>query len=88
MDLRFVRIGFLVISALLGSQVIGMQAGWPVWLRLLFGAASGTVLVLVEAAIHRIGRVSVRERRRANVPLGSPSRHRSWLPSVTSKGDR
>ncbi len=60
MDLRFIRVGFLVISALLGSQMIGLQAGWPVWLRLLLGAALGAVLVLVEATIHRIGRVSVR----------------------------
>ena len=50
MDLRFVRIGFLVISALLGSQIIGVQVGWPAWLRLLLGAASGAVLVLLEAA--------------------------------------
>ena len=60
MDLRFVRVGFMVISALLGSQVIGLQAGWPLSLRLLVGAASGGVLMLFEAAIHRIGRVSVR----------------------------
>ena len=60
MDLRFVRIGFVVISALLGSQIIGIQAGWPLWLRLLLGAAMGGMLVLVEATIHRIGRVSVR----------------------------
>ena len=60
MDLRFVRVGFMIISALLGSQVIGLQAGWPLGLRLLVGAASGGVLMLFEAAIHRIGRVSVR----------------------------
>lgn len=60
MDLRFVRIGFLVISALLGSQVVGQVSGWPVWLRLVLGAGAGAVLVLLEAFIHRIGRVSVR----------------------------
>ena len=60
MDLRFVRVGFMVISALLGSQVIGLQEGWPLWLRLLVGAGSGGVLMLLEAAIHRVGRVSVR----------------------------
>ena len=60
MDLRFVRVGFLVISALLGSQVIGQAAGWPLGLRLLLGSAAGAVLVLLEAFIHRIGRVSVR----------------------------
>jgi uncharacterized protein YacL len=60
MDLRFVRFGFVIISALLGSQVISQAAGWPLWLRLLLGASAGAVLVLVEAAIHRIGRVSIR----------------------------
>ena len=60
MDLRFVRIGFVIISALLGSQVMGEAAGWSLWLRLLVGALAGTVLMLLEAAIHRIGRVSVR----------------------------
>ena len=60
MDLRFVRVGFIIISALLGSQLIGQETSWPVWLRGLLGAGAGTVLVLIEAAIHRIGRVSVR----------------------------
>ena len=60
MDLRFIRIGFLVISALLGSQMIGFELGWPWWLRAVVGAAGGALLILIEAAIHRIGRVSVR----------------------------
>ena len=60
MDLRFVRVGFLIISALLGSQIIGQQGGWSLSLRLILGIAAGGVLVLVEAFIHRIGRVSVR----------------------------
>ena len=60
MNLRFVRISFIVISALLGSQMLGQAIGWPMWLRVLVGAASGAVLVLIEAAIHRVGRVSVR----------------------------
>ena len=60
MDLRFVRVGFVVISGLLGSQAIGVDTGWVWWARFLIGAVSGTILVLVEAAIHRIGRVSVR----------------------------
>jgi len=60
MDLRFVRIGFIIISALLGSQVIGRSGSMPVVVRLLVGAGAGAVLVLIEAAIHRIGRVSVR----------------------------
>ncbi len=60
MDLRLIRLGFLVISGLLGSQIIGVQAAWPMWLRLLIGVGAGGVLVLLEATIHRIGRVSVR----------------------------
>lgn len=60
MDLRFVRLGFVIISALLGSQVIGHGAGWPYWLRLTAGAGAGAFLVLIEAAIHKVGRVSVR----------------------------
>jgi len=60
MNLRFVRFGFVVISALLGFQLIGQETGWPQWLRALTGGAAGAVLVLLEAFIHRIGRVSVR----------------------------
>jgi uncharacterized protein YacL len=60
MDLRFVRVGFVVISALLGSQLVGQAAPWPFGLRMAAGAAAGAVLVLIEAFIHRIGRVSVR----------------------------
>jgi uncharacterized protein YacL len=60
MDMKFVRIGFIIISAILGSQIVGFQAGWPMWLRLAAGAVAGAALVLVEGLIHRIGRVSVR----------------------------
>ncbi len=60
MDLRFVRIGFIIISALLGSQLIGQNAAWPAWVRWTLGAFAGVILVTFEAAIHRIGRVSVR----------------------------
>ena len=60
MDLRFVRIGFVIISALLGSQVVGQVAGWALGLRLVVGAVAGAILVLLEALIHRVGRVSVR----------------------------
>ena len=60
MDLRFVRIGFVIISALLGSQVVGQAAGWSSWLRILIGALAGVILVLLEAVIHHIGRISVR----------------------------
>ena len=60
MDLRFVRIGFIIISALLGSQVIGQAQMWPMNVRLLLGAVAGVVLVGIEAVLHRVGRVSVR----------------------------
>ncbi len=60
MDLRFVRFGFVVISAILGTQMVGQAGGWPLWLRVLLGAGAGAVLVIIEAVIHRIGRVSVR----------------------------
>lgn len=60
MDLPFVRLGFVIISALLGSQVIGDLSQWNIWIRLLVGAGAGAVLVLFEALIHKLGRVSVR----------------------------
>ncbi len=60
MDLRFVRIGFIIISAILGSQAWSATTVVPVWLRLLVGAGAGAVLVLIEAVIHRFSRVSVR----------------------------
>ena len=60
MDLRFIRIGFLIISALLGSQVVGIATGWSFSLRALVGVLSGFLLIGIEAAIHRVGRVSVR----------------------------
>ena len=60
MDLRFVRVGFVILSVLLGSQMVGLEQGWPLWIRAACGGAAGLVLVLVEAALHRVGRVSVR----------------------------
>ena len=60
MDLRFVRVGFIIISALLGSQMVGLQREWPIWVSGFLGAVAGVVLVFLEAAIHRVGRVSVR----------------------------
>lgn len=60
MDLRYVRIGFVIISALLGSQALGETWGWPSWLRLAVGGVLGTMLVGVEALIHKVSRVSVR----------------------------
>ena len=60
MDLRFMRVGFVIISALLGSEMIAQTSTFPIWMRLLLGASAGAVLVLIEAALHRIGRVSIR----------------------------
>jgi len=60
MDLRFIRIGFVILSALLGSQVVAGLIPWPWWGRTLLGAAAGAVLTLSEAVLHRVGRVSVR----------------------------
>ena len=60
MDLRFIRIGFVLIAALLGVQV-GLQSDnlpWPMWLAI--GAAGGVALVALEALLHRVGRVTVR----------------------------
>jgi len=60
MDLRFVRIGFVILSALLGSQVVAGFVSWPWWGRALLGAVAGAILTLSEAVLHRVGRVSVR----------------------------
>lgn len=60
MNMRFIWIGFIILSALLGSQLIGYTQGWPLSLRLACGAGAGAIVVLFEALIHRIGRVSVR----------------------------
>ena len=61
MDLRLIRIGFILIGGLLGLQ-LGMQqallADWWVWLAV--GLAAGTALVGLESLLHRFGRVSVR----------------------------
>ncbi|MBI2093323.1 MAG: hypothetical protein HYT88_01170 [Candidatus Omnitrophica bacterium] len=60
MNLRFVRGGFIVLSVLLGSQIMGQASSWPMWLRLVLGAVAGVMLVFFEAFLHRFGRVSVR----------------------------
>jgi len=60
-DLGFVRVGFVIISALLGSQAIGQGVAEFSWaMRALIGAIAGVILVLIEAGMHKIGRVSVR----------------------------
>lgn len=59
-NFRFVRFGFVVLSALMGVLLID-QAWVPfAWLRALFGAGAGAILALIEAFFHRVGRVSVR----------------------------
>ena len=61
MDLRFVRMGFIIITALLATQMIGLNLlGWSWAMRALFGTLAGVVLVFLEAGIHKVGRVSVR----------------------------
>ena len=60
MNFGFMRLGFVVISALLGALLIDKTPLPPVWLRALVGGAIGAILVLIEAALHRIGRISVR----------------------------
>ena len=60
MDLTYIRIGFMIISGILGTQIFGVSVGMPLYLRALLGTAAGALLVLLEAVIHRIGRVSVR----------------------------
>ena len=61
MDLRFIRVGFVLMGALLGVQ-FGLQypvVAWWVWFGL--GAVAGACLVGFETLLHWIGRgVSVR----------------------------
>ncbi len=56
MDLRFIRVGFIIISALLGSQALP----WSMGLNAFVGALAGTVLVGIEAVLHWVGSVSLR----------------------------
>ncbi|MBI3325002.1 MAG: hypothetical protein HYZ92_06945 [Candidatus Omnitrophica bacterium] len=60
MDLRFIRIGFVVIGAILGVQFGGHHPLLSWWARASFGALAGFALVGFESVLHRIGRVSVR----------------------------
>jgi len=60
MDLRLIRIGFLVIGGLLGVQFGAQQAALPWWMWFGLGAVAGGLLVALEMLLHRIGRVSVR----------------------------
>ena len=61
MNLRFIRIGFVVIGGLLGVQYGQQYPAVPWWSWCGLGTAAGACLVVFEAVLHRIGRdVSVR----------------------------
>ena len=60
MNLQFLRASFVLLSGVLGSQLGDPGSPRAVVLGLMLGLLAGAVLVLVEAFIHRIGRVSVR----------------------------
>ncbi len=60
MDLRIIRLGFIIIGALLGIQFMAVDASVPWWIRGLVGGMIGSVVVVIEAMLHRVGRVSVR----------------------------
>lgn len=61
MNLRFIRIGFLVIGGLLGVQYGQQHPAVPWWLWGALGTTAGAFLVTFEALLHRLGRaVSVR----------------------------
>ena len=61
MNLRFIRIGFLVIGGLLGVQYGQPHPAVPWWFWGALGTVAGVFLVAFEALLHRIGRgVSVR----------------------------
>ena len=60
MDLRLIRLGFLLIGGLLGIQfgLYHPELSW--WVAFAIGAAGGLVLVAFESALHHLGRVSTR----------------------------
>jgi uncharacterized protein YacL len=60
MDLRLVRVGFVIIGGLLGVQLGMLAPGIPWWIWVSGGATAGALLVGLEALLHRVGRVSVR----------------------------
>ena len=60
MDLRLIRIGFVIIGGLLGVQFGGHGGSISSWLWFGIGSVGGVALVGVEALLHRVGRVSVR----------------------------
>ena len=60
MDLRLIRIGFILIGGLLGVQFGAQQYVYTWWVWFGIGMVAGTVLVGFEALLHRFGRLSVR----------------------------
>ena len=60
MNLSFLRICFVILSAVLGSQLANPGSPSSVLLGIMLGLLAGVGLVSLEAIIHRIGRVSVR----------------------------
>ncbi len=60
MDLRYVRVGVVIVSCLLGAQMVGQFCNWPFWLLLVVRAAAGWSLIIFEAMVHKIGHISVR----------------------------
>ena len=61
MNLRFIRIGFLMIGGLLGVQYGQQHPAVPWWFWGMLGTLAGAFLIVFEALLHRIGRgVSVR----------------------------
>jgi len=60
MDLRLIRVGFILMGGLLGVQFGIEQSSLTWWTRFLLGCGAGVGLVILEAVLHRVGRVSVR----------------------------
>jgi len=61
MDLRLIRIGFVLLGGLLGMQFGMPRASLiPWWGWFGVGSLAGLGLVLAEALLHRVGRLSVR----------------------------
>lgn len=60
MDLRVVRLAFVLGTGLVTSQLFGLDYGWPAWIRGLIGMGVASALVMMESLIHKAARVSVR----------------------------
>lgn len=56
MNLRFIRIGFIIIGALLGVQFGQQHPETAWWMWAFLGTVAALALVLFEAALHRLGR--------------------------------